>query len=372
MPQSNRVYHIDALRAYAILMMLQGHFIYSLLAPGYRDEENFWYTTWMFCKGFTAPIFFTVTGLILVFLLFRKRDIDYQNQRLRKTFRRGFYLILWGYLLRLNVFGLFNGQIFASFWLIDVLHCIGIALLLIALIFLLFKKYPAAFFGSVLLFLGVFIFLFQPWYSGLSVEFLPTALANYISQVNGSVFTPLPWVGYAFVGAAIGILYHYQVQNKWNPLSTLVIPFLLMGLFITFFSSKWLMNFHHLTGIELFKSVAYNNFLFIRLGHILIFIAGFILLEKLFAKANWFGRIGQRTLNIYIIHFILLYGSWFGLGFARYWANQLSPVAAISGAIFFLVGVTLLAFLWDFFWPKVRRKFSLVFNQWFSQRVTSL
>jgi len=44
MAQSNRLYFIDAVRAFAILMMLQGHFIDTLLAPVYKDYSNTAYT----------------------------------------------------------------------------------------------------------------------------------------------------------------------------------------------------------------------------------------------------------------------------------------------------------------------------------------
>ena len=37
---STRLYFIDAVRAFAILMMLQGHFIDTLLAPIYRDKTG--------------------------------------------------------------------------------------------------------------------------------------------------------------------------------------------------------------------------------------------------------------------------------------------------------------------------------------------
>ena len=347
MHKPNRVHHIDALRAYAILMMLQGHFIYSLLAPSYRDTSNAWFNTWMFCKGFTAPIFFTVTGLVLVYLLLRKNDEAYQLFRIKKTFRRGIYLIFWGYLLRLNLFGLFKGVIYPSFWIIDVLHCIGIALIITATSFYLLRKYKIALFGSVLLSMGAIIFLFQPWYSQLDWSFLPISISNYLTKSGGSVFTPFPWLGYTLIGGALGVVYHQYIHIKWKAISVLAPILVVSGLLITLYSSKWLMNFHHLTGFELFKSVAYNNFLYIRFGHILIFIAGFMMLEPLFKRLPWFGKIGQKTLNIYIIHFVLLYGSWFGLGFARFWSNALTPGAVIGGAILFMISVTVLAFILD-------------------------
>ena len=68
-----RLYFIDALRAFAILMMLQGHFISGLLDPVFKDPENPIYSFWLYCRGFTAPVFFTITGWVFTFLLLRSK-----------------------------------------------------------------------------------------------------------------------------------------------------------------------------------------------------------------------------------------------------------------------------------------------------------
>lgn len=54
----DRLQFIDAIRAYAILMMLQGHFVDTMLAYQFRDLGNVIYSTWFFMRGMTAPIFF--------------------------------------------------------------------------------------------------------------------------------------------------------------------------------------------------------------------------------------------------------------------------------------------------------------------------
>jgi uncharacterized membrane protein len=60
-----RLYFIDAMRAWAILMMLQGHFIDGLLDPVFRDPENLAFATWKYFRGITAPVFFTVSDSYL-------------------------------------------------------------------------------------------------------------------------------------------------------------------------------------------------------------------------------------------------------------------------------------------------------------------
>ena len=70
--QSSRLYFIDIIRAFAILMMLQGHFIDTLLSVNYRDLNTVPYAVWSYFRGITAPTFFTISGLI--FACTRKQE----------------------------------------------------------------------------------------------------------------------------------------------------------------------------------------------------------------------------------------------------------------------------------------------------------
>ena len=79
-----RLYFIDALRAFAILMMLQGHFISGLLDPVFTHPNNPIYSFWLYCRGFTAPVFFTITGWVFTFLLLRNSEQGWKNPRVKK------------------------------------------------------------------------------------------------------------------------------------------------------------------------------------------------------------------------------------------------------------------------------------------------
>ncbi len=138
MSAAPRLFFIDALRAFAILMMLQGHFISGLLDPIYKDTSNALYNFWLYCRGFTAPVFFTITGWVFTFLLLRNKVQGGQNPRIKKGLKRTLELLAWGYLLRLNLPMLFQGKINSSFLYPDVLHIIGLSLSFIIFIYLLF------------------------------------------------------------------------------------------------------------------------------------------------------------------------------------------------------------------------------------------
>ncbi len=340
-----RLYFIDAMRAWAILMMLQGHFIDGLLDPVFRDDSNIFYAVWKYFRGITAPVFFTVSGFIFTFLLIKNPIKGYNNPRVKKGIIRGLQLIGFGYLLRLNLLGLLFGEIYEAFYLIDVLHCIGLSLLGIITIYLLSCKQKSYVFPIILGGIATGLFILEPLYADASFGFLPKALANYFTKNNGSVFTIIPWFGYTAFGGLIAVLFNaYREKNKFY---SITIPAsLVLGLALIFFSSDVFMWLSNVTGIYLFEAIQNNNYLFIRFGDVLVLFAIFMTLRKLLTNKTII-TLGQSTLSIYIIHFIILYGSFTGVGLYRFLSHSLPPFIAILGAILFILACTSLALQYE-------------------------
>ncbi|MDG1572821.1 heparan-alpha-glucosaminide N-acetyltransferase domain-containing protein [Robiginitalea sp. M366] len=345
MENSQRLYFIDAMRAWAILMMLQGHFVDGLLDNAFRDPANAVYQTWKYFRGITAPVFFTVSGFIFTFLLVRAPRQGIQNPRLRKGLRRGVQLIIIGYLLRTNFLGLMKGSLYPSFFLVDVLHCIGAALLLIIGVYVLSGKWRGWAFPALLLGTALVLFLFEPVYKTWDYSGIPPMLANYFTKANGSVFTIIPWVGYAAIGGFLAMAFRRFRNTPRLYLKSIVLS-LLAGVFLLWYSSPFFDWAGKATGWELFPMIVSNNYLFIRLGDVMLVFAAFMLLRKLMEQAL-FLRIGQNTLSIYVIHFIILYGSFTGMGLYRYFHHSLTPWAAIAGALGFMILCTWLALVYD-------------------------
>ena len=345
MTKSSRLFFIDAMRAWAILMMLQGHFIDGLLDPGFRDAANPIYKTWLYFRGITAPVFFTVSGFIFTYLLIRSKQTGLSNSRIKKGVRRGLQLVLIGYLLRLNVFGLFQGRIYGGFYLVDVLHCIGLALLAIIGLYLLSVHRHKLLFPLLLLATTLVLFTFEPLYKQWAFPYLPEALANYVTKANGSVFTIIPWLGYSTIGGFLSVYFHRYHNAKWlYPIS--IFASLAIGAALIYGSSGFFIDRYRATGIQLFEMIQMNNYLYIRLGNVFIVFAVFMIVRSILT-APWIIKIGQNTLSIYVIHFIILYGSFTGLGLYRFFKYSLSPDWAIGGAIAFMVACTVLALVYD-------------------------
>ena len=322
-------------------MMLQGHFIDTLLDVSYRDESNLVFKIWKYFRGITAPTFFTISGLIFSYLLIKAKKSGNVEKRMRKGLLRGLMLIGIGYLLRIPIFEWLILKFSSYFLIVDVLQCIGLSLITIVIIYKLTCK-KTLLFSILMLLTGLLIFITEPLYRYLEFGTIPKVFSNYITKEYGSVFTILPWFGYVAFGAFIATLFYRYLERPRFKLIT-VSGFFIVGLALIY-KSSWLFNkLYYLLDFKLFEDVAYYNYLFTRLGNVLVLFSIFYLAEK-YVKQSLVLRIGQKTLSIYVIHFIIIYGSFTGIGLHQLIGKTLLPWQAIIGAILFLTLVCFLSF----------------------------
>lgn len=345
---TSRLIFIDIIRAFAICMMLEGHFIDGLLAPEYRDENNLFYATWHYIRGMTAPVFFTVSGFIFTYLLIKEQNpakMGWNHVRVQKGVRRGINLIIIAYLLRANILNLFTPDYTdMNVRRVDVLHCIGLSLLFLIAFYLLTYRRKNRLRMSIMLLGTTFVaFFFEPIYSHLTYEYLPMALANYFTKENGSVFTIFPWFGYASLGGFMGFLFY---KNRENPhlYRNMIIWYILLGVILITFP-YWMGKIADTLQIHSLQLIAHGDYLIKRIGNVLLFFALFMILRHVITSPT-LQKIGQNTLSIYVIHYIILYGSFTGMGLYRYFHDQLTPWQAIIGAILFVIVTILITFLY--------------------------
>jgi uncharacterized membrane protein len=339
--QPKRLYFIDAVRAFAILMMLQGHFIDTLINPIYRDNTNTIYNIWTYFRGITAPVFFTISGLVFAYLLLRAYAKGEDKARIKKGIFRGLLLIIIGYSLRINIKSWFDGYFSPYILVVDVLQCIGLALILLIGLHMLLKKNSYVF--SIVLFsIGCLCFVTEPLYRTITLENVPKFFANYMTKANGSVFTILPWFGYSAFGAFLStVFFRHSHRNRFKVFT--IITFFVVGCLFIYASSPFLIMLSELTNIELFMMSANYNYLFSRLGNVLVIFGVFYTFER-YLKQSIVVNIGKKTLSIYVIHFILLYGSFTGYGLKRYFDKSLEPTEVLWGVVLFMIVVCFLSF----------------------------
>lgn len=212
-----------------------------------------------------------------------------------------------------------------------------------------------------------------------------------------SAFPLMPWLGYGLGGAFLGVLFHRR--SEWLEstqigrnlvimgVGLLFIPYLVFYTFDQFSPANWLKitdagydfsrlgrvlifigliawltNYRDLVRTLLYRLksalkqpittwillisvlifVSLLNFLDLpilikRSLHILTFISSTLLAIR-FIRWNYdlFIKLGQQTLPIYILHAIILYGGFTGIGLDTYFAKELHPWEAIIGAALFI------------------------------------
>ncbi len=337
--QSSRFIYIDALRSFAILMMLQGHFISTTLASEFKTTGSSIYQFWEYFRGMTAPTFFTITGFIFVFLLLKHPVQGRKNPRIKKGLKRGLQLITWGYLLRISK-EVFIGRLFPSFFYTDVLQIIGVSILFLCLLYFVCSKRASWLFSWLLLAATMVLFVTERAYNGIAIPYLPKELAHYFSQAGGAVFSIAPWFGYVSMGAFLATRFT-KIQHQKNVRFTIATWLLIAAFVLLFYSSDVLVFIGNYTGFTSFSNAGNFNYLFPRLGAVFVLFSVFVLAEKWLTNPV-FIRIGKVTLSIYIVHHVLLYGAWFHSGLNRWFANTLNFSEAIIGAILFLFTVCVL------------------------------
>ncbi len=360
-----RLKFIDMARSFAILLMLEGHFIehtfknFKPLIAQIKETGSsgyFFFDWWYFLKGFTAPLFFTVTGVVFVYLLARNKEAGFRrNPRVHKGFQRAFELLLWGYLLQLNLRYIENTFNHESIWFFafHVLQSIGVGIIALLLIFGLYKLLKIGPLYLYYLLAGTIVFCFYPVVKALPSDLYVPAGAPQILQnmIHGpySVFPFIPWLAFTMYGGMVGALtirFQGHVAKFWYP--TMYIS---LGILLNIFGRTiglFLDDVLELVNIDL--NLVANSWLYGRLGQVFIALGVFMLIDKLFNfKAELFLKIGQNTLSIYILHVIVLYGGILGYGIKDVFDHNLSGWQAVLGATLFIATFVFFIKYLDFF-----------------------
>ncbi len=346
-----RLDFIDVIRAFAICMMLQGHFVNGLIAERYRDENNLIYWFWHYCTGITAPVFFTVSGFIFTFLLVKESDITkigWNNPRVMKGIHRGLLLIGIAYFLRM------------SFQSVDVLHCIGLSLLMLIATYLISYNRKSWVMPTILITTTILAFTFEPFYKEFAFSWLPLPIANYFTKVHGTLFTIFPWYGYVSFGGFMGYLFQ---RNKNHPhlYRNAILLFLSVGAFLLWGFHFMIEQLFYINHSPFFERLM-QDFVYLRLGNVLL-VFGFFALMRNVITSQLIKTIGQNTLSIYVIHCFIIYGSITSYGLIQHFGGQLKPYQLFLGAPTFIAVCVCLSFIYNRIKPVIKSGLAFVLKE---------
>jgi hypothetical protein len=363
-----RLKFIDMARSIAILMMLEGHFTGAALDWKYRDTDYILFKGWHLLHGLTSPLFFTVTGLIFVYLLLgSNQEISFwKNPRVKRGGRRILQLLFWGYFIQLNLWSIAKSIYYGSefhmnwFYAFHVLQSIAIGILLVIAIYGVYRLFKFGKLHWYYLIGGVIMLVLYSWMkhyirvdealieSGASMEpaYWPVGAPKFIQNMFYGQFSDFSFVRmsfYTIFGGMLGAIirtYQHNVRKWWFGVTTILIG-LALSIFVRdlFCLIDDFTEYLNLTQQGVFEL---NSTSMSRFGQVVVLIGLLIIIDRSFnIKAPLFLKVGQTTFPIYIVHVIILYGGIFGFGLKpNVFDRDLSPYAAVAisaSAIFLFV-----------------------------------
>lgn len=299
------------MRAFAVLMMVQGHTVHTFLDTDLRITDSIFYLVWYTLRGFTAPIFMFTAGVVFTYLLYLNTKAP-NKARLIKGLKRFLLLVFLGYLLRYPThtvidFSNVSEKQWQIFFGVDALHLIGFGLLFIIILSVIANKIKIS--PYITLLTGTLFFvLLYPITSTINwSEFLPAPIAAYMYKETGSLFPLFPWAGYVLGGSLLGVfLAHNHGIFKKKRFGSGLILIGLSFMFVYFISSQivyWFKGSYDtdISGVAIF---------FLRVGFV-IALNGAVALIVIRVEniPHLIKLVGRHTLLIYIVHLVILYGN---------------------------------------------------------------
>ena len=333
------------MRAFAVIMMIQGHTVDTFLANDFRTMESTFYSIWYTLRGFTAPIFMFAAGLVFTYLLKSDQFNFFDNPRVKKGLKRALILISIGYLLRYPTAKVFDfSHVTKSQWniffAVDALHLIGFGLLTILVSLFISKRFNISLNFLFYLLIPVII-IFSPFILKIEwIDYMPQFMASYLTNAYGSLFPLFPWLIYVIAGAILGNLLYNKpglyIKKRFS-FSLSVIGFSLILL------AQLLFSLQQLSDGALSNWFYLNGIVVLRLGGV-FFLSGVMafVARKITRIPSIILETGKKTLLLYVVHIIILYGcAWFP-GLYKYYSRSFNTQETlIAVAMMFIAMLSL-------------------------------
>jgi hypothetical protein len=332
-----------------MLMMVQGHTVYCLLTSGIVDSDIWYWHLWTAIRGYTAPIFLMVSGAVHIFANKRDENGIVPNATTKRRIKTCLMLFAVGYLLQFPANNLFdlpflNYETLASFLKVNVLQLFAVTLIFLNILFKLTnsnKQLATICFivGNALILASQFS-LQVDWYKHLPIPF-----AAFFSMSKGTIFPIMPFSGYLLIGSAMGYLIQRVQPEKRNAyivknLFLIGLPYIVIG---HLFGSLYGTYGHNVLGspsIQLGLSIG-------RVG-VAMWVISFstLVCNALSSWENIISMLSKRSLLIYVIHLLIIYGSPITPGLRHFFFN-VNAATAFYCAFFVIFFSILIVYLYD-------------------------
>ncbi len=315
MAEEKRRYHfIDQFRGWAVLFMVETHVVNAFLHYGLRSSLA--YRALDFFNGLIAPSFLFIAGFSFGLVAERKWDDFLKPGRVfARQLLRCLQILLVGYLLHVPQFSLHRLQHSLKwggkhiFWGVDVLHAIAVSLLLMLLFIPLWRRRERYF--AFLAVSGLAVSLLTPLLRSLPVEAcLPWALSGYLKRLPFSQFPLFPWMGYAFLGAAVSWLWQEAKRSDREERFFRLLFYAGLSLVAVFL----VIALQPLVPVAMGAfNPAKPLFFFLKLGLVAMLLSLLWRIERRNGERPVLvTRIGQESLPAYAFHIAVIFGGFFG------------------------------------------------------------
>ncbi|MCB9830831.1 MAG: DUF1624 domain-containing protein [Planctomycetes bacterium] len=347
-PRSPRVWFVDVLRLLASFQMVNGHTLDAVMVASIRSGP--FYERYVSMRGLVSVSFLVVAGIafhLSTLCRFERHKSD--PRAVRRRFRRAGFIILVGYFLRFP-WGLFRAEaavrheslLLAS--QVDVLHCIGLTLLVLETITLLARRRRHVVIGSAIT--AAILILGAPLVDlPLDPESI-NVLGNWIGHKGGSLFPVFPWAGYVFVGLVVGALVFPDTGRTPFPLVLKRLALLTLGTGLAWLATAPLEGLLYDPATN--SAATDPRHAVAKLGLVLGFLLLLaVLCRPIRALPRLFAALSQETLTVYALHLVFLFFP--GLALARRFPQRFELLPALLCSAGMLVLTLGTAWAWHEF-----------------------
>lgn len=344
---ARRLLAIDVLRVVAVLQMVNGHTIDTVLEEAERHSSAF--SAYSYARGLTSVAFLVAAGFAYhatTYARYERHRADPSS--LGHRFGRAKELLLVGFGMHVPVAlaalaaGDREGAVVA-FFRVEILPCIGVSILALELITRLTVDVRVA--RAIAAALGLALIGFAPLAALAPTAPYATPLTAWFTPNAGSLFPLFPWGGYLMLAAALGGVV-FPAGARTRVLVTRTAVATLSALL----ASRLLLHFEGAVPSDVGRS-AHPYFVFEKLAWVFAFVS---VLSLLTARVRALPRpvqmLSESTLTVYVVHLVLLFATPLSPHHLFHRALPLSASLLVSVCVVGAsIGLTLA-------WPGLRRE----------------
>lgn len=294
--------YIDWLRGIAILIMVEAHTIDSWTRAA--DRGGTWFARGLILGGFAAPLFLFLAGVSVVLSASAKaRKTDVRTGS-RLVQRRGWQVLLFAWLFRLQAMILSRGSL-RGLLKVDILNIMGPSIAAAAALWGIFRSTRSRVIAFAIL--TTLLSVLTPAVRASTwIAVLPDPLEGYIRPVGALTnFCLFPWSGFVMAGALVGVLLEdartLVAERRLNIALTVTGAALALAGYLLSFLPPVFANANFWTSSP--------TFFLLRTG-VLVCAVGVTYSWEQLAGDGWspVREFGRASLFVYWIHIEMVYG----------------------------------------------------------------